>query len=453
VTVDHPADHPADHPPPELLDRFLAAAVSSAESRWALAHLLARCAVCTRHLRRAVAAADPARPGPSPYDVAITTALRRSAASLQALDAERLQATALWATLEGTPPSQRLRRIAGDPRYHTWPLASRLLDLAAERSWQDAPAGIDACRLALAIAERLPAAAPPAGSSHDLCGRALASLADSLRLDGQLDAARATLVQARQALALGSGDPPERAALLRVQAGLELAAGDPAAAVALLRAAAGIYRRFGDRHQLGRTLHQQARAVGFDDPARGAALARRALALIEPAREPRLDLAARHGLVWFLNDSGSGAQALDELECARPLYALWRDSEPRLLLPWLEARICRRLGELAAAERGLAAVWHDFHDSNFPRELTLVSLDLAEAYLAQRKTRHAVRLLKTFQGFLRHFQMHAPGMAAWLLLIDAAAGEAATAQALTRQAGLYFRRAWRRPLPFAPRAA
>lgn len=54
-----------------------------------------------------------------------------------------------------------------------------------------------------------------------------------------------------------------------------------------------------------------------------------------------------------------------------------------MLLPWLEARICRGLGELAAAERGLAAVWHAFRKAGFPRELTLVSLDLAEVYLAQ----------------------------------------------------------------------
>jgi hypothetical protein len=446
------ADHPADHPTPALLDRLLTGTVTDAESRWALAHLVGRCVVCSRYIRRALAAADPI-PGPSRYDTAITTALELTTATRQALHADRLQATALWATLEGTPPSQRLRLIAGDPRYHTWALASRLLDQAAECPWQDAPASIDACRLALAIAERLPAAAHPAGLSHDLRGRALAGLADSLRLDGQLDAARAALGQAREALELGTGHPIERAALLQVQASLHLAAADPAVAVALLRAAAGIYRRFGDRHQQGRALHKLARAVGYDHPAHGAVLARRALALIEPAREPRLELAARHGLVWFLNDCGRGDQALDELERARPLYALCRDSEPRLLLPWLEARICRRLGELAAAERGLTAVWHDFHQANFAQELTLVSLDLAEAYLSQGKTRHAVRLLRTFQGFLGQLRMHAEGMAAWLLLIDAAAGEAANAQALTRQAGLYFRRAWRRPIPFAARAA
>ena len=75
-------------------------------------------------------------------------------------------------------------------------------------------------------------------------------------------------------------------------------------------------------------------------------------------REPRCELAARHALVWFLNDCGLGWEALDLLGRTRPLYFLCRESQPRLTLPWLEARICRGLGRLDAAERGLAAVWH-----------------------------------------------------------------------------------------------
>jgi hypothetical protein len=45
----------------------------------------------------------------------------------------------------------------------------------------------------------------------------------------------------------------------------------------------------------------------------------RALELLDPAREPRSELAARHALVWFLNDCGLGWQALDLLERSRPL--------------------------------------------------------------------------------------------------------------------------------------
>jgi tetratricopeptide (TPR) repeat protein len=436
------------HPTPEILDRLLAGTLTDAESRWAVGHLLAHCDACSRHLRGALEAIE-ARQGPARYDAVFAGILDRSASGLAAVRAEQLAAAALWATLSDTPPAQRPELIAGDPRYHTWAVAARFLDAAAEFHWQDTPSGLEACRLALAIAERLPPAAYPAGLSHDLRSRALAGLADALRLDHQLDAAWATLRQAWEALGEGTGDPLERAALMRAEASLELAAGEPARAAALLRPAAAIYRRYGDRHQEGRTLQKLARAVGHDDPAQGVALADRALGLIEPGSEPLLELAARHVLIWFLNDSGMPVQALDLLERSRPLYRQCRETEPQLMVAWLEARICRRLGQLAAAERGLVAVWHKFHQAAFPQELTLVSLDLAETYIARGKTRHAIRLLKTFHRLLGHWQMHSEGMAAWLLLVEAAAGEAGRAQALTREAALYFRRAWPRVVPFS----
>ncbi len=45
----------------------------------------------------------------------------------------------------------------------------------------------------------------------------------------------------------------------------------------------------------------------------------------------------------------------------------WNSRIPAAL-PWLEARICRCLGRLEAAERGLAAVWHDFREAEFRQE-------------------------------------------------------------------------------------
>jgi hypothetical protein len=80
--------------------------------------------------------------------------------------------------------------------------------------------------------------------------------------------------------------------------------GDGAAAAVLLRRAAAIYRLRGEEHQQGRTLQKLALAVGYDDPPQGVEIAEQALALVEPGREPRVELAARHLLVWFLNDCG-----------------------------------------------------------------------------------------------------------------------------------------------------
>jgi hypothetical protein len=436
-----------DHATPAMLDRLLAGASTSEESTWVLAHLVGRCETCSRYVRGALARTAPLPSGPEAYDQALAGSLARSSEGIAAVRAERLEAAALWATLEGTPEPLRAKLIAGDPRFYTWALAARFLDAAAETHWQDSAGRLAACRLALAIAERLPEAAYPLGLTHDLEARALGSLADALRLAHQLNAAQAVLRQAGAALKRGTGDGLERAWLLRVGAGVEMAAGDPAEAARLLRQAASLYRLYGDHHEEGRTLGKLALVVGHDNPAQGAGLAQRALDLLDPAREPRCELAARHALVWFLNDCGLGWEALDLLERTRSRYLLCRESQPRLTLPWLEARICRSLGRLEAAERGLSAVWHDFREAGFRQELTLVILDLAEVYLAQGNARQAVRLLRSFRPTLARWRMQDEGIARWQLLIEATANEPSEAQALTRDATRYYRRRWPRVVP------
>jgi hypothetical protein len=476
----------ADHPTTEMLDQLLAGTLGDAELQRAVAHILGRCESCLGYLsgareRARLRQGAPTAPGTAgsaasggaaghgaesevgatgpetattwgadAYDDAFSLSLERSTAGAANIRADQLAAATLWALLEATPAARRLELVSGDRRFHTWAVASRLLDVAGEFHWRETGQGLEACELA----ERLPAATYPAGLCGDLRARALAGLADALRLEGRLAAARATLERAWEALDDGSGDSLERAALLRFEANLHLTLGDGVAAAALLRPAASIYRLRGDRHQQGRTLQKLALAVGHDDPPQGVEIAERALALVDPGREPRLELAVRHLLIWFLNDCGLSWQALDLLERSRPLYrecGECGESEPLLLKPWLEARICRRLGELAAAEHGLAEAWHRCWAAGWQQELTLVSLDLAEAFTAQGKNRHALRLLGTCQASLRRWRMHDEGLAAWRLVLEAAGAEGAAAgraRTVLREAALYFRRAWRRALPF-----
>src|SRR5205807_8464205 len=153
------------------------------------------------------------------------------------------------ARLEDTPAARRMELVTGDARFHTWAVASRLLDAAGEFRWRDAGEGLEGCRLALAIAERLPAAIYPASLRGDLRARALGGLADMLRLDGRLAAAGETMERAWEALDEGSGEGLERAGLLRLEANLLLALGDGAEAAAALRRAASVYRLHHDEPQ------------------------------------------------------------------------------------------------------------------------------------------------------------------------------------------------------------
>ena len=444
------------HPTPEMLVQLATGTLADpAAQRTVARHLLRRCAVCTRFLRGAIegtgtgrASRRAAGPPADAYPEILARNFARTAAGRAAIAADAVHVLACWSLLAATPPTRRLALVAADPRFHQWPLAERLIDTAADIAREAPDAAAGACRLALAIAERLPADRYPAALLHDLRARAHALLGEALRRDGRFAGARRAIERAWQAADLGSGDPLARAALLHHQANLELALGDFAAAAALLRPAAATYRLHRQPADEGRVLYKLALAQGYEDPRRGAATARRALARIDAAADPRLDLAARHTLIWFLNDSGEEHRALDLLGGARRLYHRLGESDAHQRLPWLEARICRRLGELPAAERGLAAVWHDFRGAGLRQDLTLVSLDLVEAYLAQGKRRHALRLLASFQDTLIRWRMHQEGLAVWLLLLREAAAESARAQALTHEAALYFRRAWRRRLPF-----
>src|SRR5258708_36354647 len=90
---------------------------------------------------------------------------------------------------------------------------------------------------------------------------------------------------------------------------------------------------------------------------------------------------------WFLNDSGRAWEALDLFERSLPLYHKCGDSEPQLLMPWLEGRICRRLGELGVAERRVAAAWDRLPGAGVPAGQTPGGLDPGPAGAAAGERR------------------------------------------------------------------
>jgi tetratricopeptide (TPR) repeat protein len=441
-----------------------AAAAAGAADTAALA------AACTA----AAPTGHPSHPtSPAAYDGLFAGSLQRAAAGHAAIHEERLAAAACWVRLRSTAPAaERMHLVTTDERFHRLAVAARLLDeVRADEDPGPNPGHAitprEACDLAVAIADRLPSGRYPQGQVADLRARAWMVEADTLRLYGRPDDARGCLRRAADAQQAGSGDALEQAALHCLEADIDLEQGEIGAAITRLRRALATYRLLGERHEAGRVLQKLSQAIGHEQPVHGVVTAERALALIEPGRDLHLDLAVRHGLIWFLNDGGMSWQALDLLEASRRLYRQLSDTQPYLLLPWLEARICRRLGELGAAERGFDMAWRDLRWSFHHQEAALVSLDLAEVYLARGKTHQAVQLLADVTDNLDRWSMHAEGVAAWSRLVAVVEGAAAgagaegepaagggasvpgNAAAVIRDASRYFRRSWRRPAQFA----
>jgi hypothetical protein len=471
---------PSGHPTLAQLERFLAGGLATAEVKAVVRHLLAGCAACCGHVERRLdrgpepGAAGEGDPAAGRVWVGRTWAGgrrmggpgvggpgRRSGGEEPI---ERLLAASLWAALGGRPQDQRLRWVADDPRFHEPALVEHLIELGRP-GWGDDPhEARERAEVARAVAERLDPRAHLPGLAGDCRTAALAHLGDVQRRCEDLAGAERSFAQAWESLDEGSGDPLERANLMALEAVLRLAQGETERGMRRLRSAASIYRRCGDRVEEGRAVLQLARACGHRDPARGAALARRALGLVDGRREPELELAARHALAWFVNDGGDGGQALALLEGSRALYREGGGAKARLYERWLEGRICRTLGELGAAEETLKSVWRDVRAAGFNLDLTLVSLDLAEVLLAAGKRRQAALLARWFEPRLRLFKMHGHGMAAWLVVREALGveagrvGEALASEVarervgvMLREAALYYRRAWRRAVPFRRR--
>jgi hypothetical protein len=155
----------------------------------------------------------------------------------------------------------------------------------------------------------------------------------------------------------------------------------------------------------------------------------------------RLGLLGDFGTAWdhLVEEMGDLARS-----AGRPRPE-WVDTVGELVAGLVQAPLRAASGEAPGRKSPLYGATESYTPgSGFPVD------GASRTYLAQGKGRHAWRLLSRFQGTLRRWHMHTEGMAAWLLLVEAAAGEAGRAQALARAAALYFRRAWRRAAPFVP---
>ena len=279
----------------------------------------------------------------------------------------------------------------------------------------------------------------------DFRAGALGALGNARRLASDFAGARSAFREAGGELGRGTGDPLEEAVLLSLRASLHKDLGEFERAMEILDQAAAIYREANEPHLEGRSRIKQAATIGFTDPETAVKLAQNGLALIDARREPRLEMCGRHALSHFLNDAGHSREALAMLEISRPLYAQFEEPWTRIRLHWLEGKLARSLGDLAEAEEILKRLWFDLQDPASAHELTLVSLDLAEVYVARGKHEEALELVEEFVPLLQGWGMHAEGLALWLLM-QKAVRERRAESALFRQMAEYISRAWYRPI-------
>jgi tetratricopeptide (TPR) repeat protein len=308
---------------------------------------------------------------------------------------------------------------------------------------------VDIVRLAILVSERLSPAEMGAERLADLRASAWATLGNARRLASDFEGARRAFNEAWRILEDGTGDPAEEGHILSLEASYMKDIGEFELAEAALEEALEKYREARDTHQQGRILLQMGEAIGHVDPERGLGHIRKALALIDTTREPRLALCAEHDLAWLLTSLGESEEALAVLHRARPLYRQFPDKWTQLRLHWLEGRIAYRLGELPQAESIFAQIWEEFRARDLHHELVLVSIDLAQVLAAKGELARAAQLATECYSIMRNWGLHKDALSAWLVFQDALAQGTATRDVFERLEA-YFRRHWFMPAKFDP---
>jgi tetratricopeptide (TPR) repeat protein len=336
----------------------------------------------------------------------------------------------------------------------TWHLSAELfralLDAARWYSARDPQEAADIAELALDIVELLdPLAVGGLPSANDMSAKAWIVLGNCRRLASDIDGARAAIAEAWKFNEEGAGDALDKAAILRADAAYAATVGEFETAETILQKGLALYQTLGDAHLEGRTLVQMAATIGYTNPDKGLAHIERALELINPVREPRLELCAEHHLAEFLCAAGRPQEALAILDRVRPLYQQFPDEWAQLRFHWLQGRVAHALGSFAEAASILRQVREEFCARDQQRDFLMISIDLVEAHVAARERATALSFLAETTPILTGWNLHRNALAAWLAfrktLEERRHLKAAALAPLFDNLRRYYRRSWHVP--------
>ncbi len=428
---------PSQHVAMDLLIAFAQGSLSVEERRQVMRHLLACEGDCRSRLRGVIREEDPIR-GDRDWPQDLVTP--------EMLAAERTDATLLWhGSLKNLDAGRRLFVVRDNARYHTWGVQERLLEESKALISEDPLQSLDLCHLSLEVVHRMSLDRYRRSDIADLRAATLAAISNGKRLIGDLDGAQEAIEQSLESLEWGTGDPLEEAHILSIYGSLLTDLGQIEEAVQVLGAGARDAREVGDTQLQAKLVLQQASSIGWFDPARGLALNRKALRLLEPGRSPNLDQVARYQLIFLLCELGQVRQA-------RALFNAWKDSfrsQPYQGFFWhsrtlrLEAALSRQEGDFAACESHLNELLDHYAERRMHHDLALTTLDLAELYTANRRFDEAQMLLDNILPLFRKWRVPADVLRAWLMIEEGVKGRTLEAVSI-REASRLIRRSWYR---------
>jgi tetratricopeptide (TPR) repeat protein len=442
----------------ELFRRFLDQRASQSERRAVVRHLISQCPECLGLVGRIVAE------GGYWFGKEVAAGLAEGDRFLASFEAdtafvdresrrvafEHLRGWGHWSALDPLLPKERLPAVIEHKDWHHWGLFRALLDAARWYRSRDPQEAVDIAQLALDILDLLdPKKIGGEPAVKDMQAKAFALLADCRRMASDLDGARAAIAEAWKWNEDGAGDPLDKAEIFRVDASYVATIGEFETAEAILEKALTLYRAVGDAHLEGRTRIQMAHTVGYVSPEKALDHIGRALELISPVREPRLELCAQHALAEFLCAAGRPQDALGVLDRARPLYQQFPDEWAQIRFHWLQGRVAHALGSFVEAASILRQVREEFCARDQHRDFLMISIDLAAAHVAARETATALSCLTETTPILAGWNLHRNALAAWLAFQKALEErrdlKPAALAPLFDNLRRYYRRSWHVP--------
>ncbi|HYO14491.1 MAG TPA: hypothetical protein VE685_14945, partial [Thermoanaerobaculia bacterium] len=385
-----------DHPTQEALEGFLLGQLPASEMRSVLRHLLTGCFLCQQvtvglwepeeeAFDDVLALSEAGESGQAldEYDEVFDRVFARVATKEAVAAREREVGCELFDELMQHPAARQHLLVRNSARFRHRMLCEQIVQESFTTGFKDVARSLELARLAVALVDLL--SSESCGGREGLDGlraRAYGQLGNALRINQDFPGAEQVFANTQELL-----DQPGRIGLLDKARVLDLLASlrkDQrrfAEASQLLDRVGSIYRRLGQWHLLGRTLQQKSTVIGeAGDNEEEIRLLRRALDLLDPQEEPRTFLAARHNLIYALNESGRSREAFALLFHTRPLYLKTGDRMHLLRLRWLEGMVAQGLNRIEQAEAAYREVRDAFLDLGLPYDAALAALDLASVY-------------------------------------------------------------------------
>jgi tetratricopeptide (TPR) repeat protein len=353
----------------------------------------------------------------------------------QCIEAEKEAAAQVLPHLLEQPPLRRRTLVRNAASYRSHALCQSLIDTVRPAVFEDPHEAVDRARLALEIADGLsPDDTHPLRSLNDLRARAHAELANALRAGNDLVAAEAEFSKAQEARGNGSGDPLLRADIDRQYATLCGARRQFDLARRHIDLAIRWFKRCGDSHQVGHALLTRAWLLSLaGQPAEALDTIEQAISLLEPGREPDVELVAMHSRILYLIEAGQVHQAATDLRRVLPALAKGPRNLRRRVV-WLSAKIAREFGRHCESEAALRKLVDDFLAAKLPYSAAVAAVELATVYFEQGRLREVRDLAASVYPVFASLGIDREALASLLLIQRSAEAETLTLELLQRLA-------------------